>query len=101
VEVTRRISRNVFTPVPNVDSVMVRLTRRPDAPVGAERDAVHEVVEAAFAQRRKTLRNTLQALADVVDVETALAAVGIDPGLRAEQLDPATFRRLAAELRPT
>jgi 16S rRNA (adenine1518-N6/adenine1519-N6)-dimethyltransferase len=53
VEVTRRISRNVFTPVPNVDSVMVRLTRRPDAPVGAERDAVHEVVEAAFAQRRR------------------------------------------------
>ncbi|MFP5308703.1 MAG: 16S rRNA (adenine(1518)-N(6)/adenine(1519)-N(6))-dimethyltransferase RsmA [Actinomycetes bacterium] len=100
VEVTRRISRNVFTPVPNVDSVMVRLTRRDDAPVDAERDAVHEVVEAAFAQRRKTLRNTLQALADVVDVEAALATVGVDPGARAEQVDPPTFRRLAAELRP-
>jgi 16S rRNA (adenine1518-N6/adenine1519-N6)-dimethyltransferase len=90
------VPRTVFHPVPNVDSVTVAITRRADAPEPAERDAVHRVVDAAFAHRRKTLRNTLRVLAD--DAADRLTRVGIDPGARAEELDVADFRRLAAEL---
>lgn len=94
VEVRRSISRQVFTPVPRVDSVMVHLVRR-----GPLDPWVREVVDAAFAQRRKTLRNTLQAVAPVEQVEAALAALGLAHTARAEELTPAAFVELAAALR--
>src|SRR5699024_9843176 len=50
------ISRRAFWPVPNVDSVLVRLVRRPERDVSYE--AVGNVVRAAFAQRRKSMRNS-------------------------------------------
>ncbi len=93
----RTIARAVFLPVPNVDSVMVRVVRHPDAPSADERARIAAVVDAAFAQRRKTLRNNLRrAFGD--DGEGALAAAGIDPGARAETLDVAAFVRLADAL---
>lgn len=95
VEVRRSISRQVFTPVPRVDSVMVHLVRRGDLDPW-----VREVVDAAFAQRRKTLRNTLQAVADVAVVEAALDTLGIERTARAEELPPAAFLELAAHLTP-
>lgn len=95
VEVGRSISRQVFTPVPRVDSVMVHLVRRGDLDPW-----VRTVVDAAFAQRRKTLRNTLQAVADVDRVEAALAACGLTTTARAEELAPAVFVQLAAALAP-
>ncbi len=98
VEVAGSISRHVFLPVPNVDSVMVRITRRPDAPDRAALEGVARVVEAAFAQRRKTLRRTLRAIAPVERVEEACRLVGIDPGERPEQLTPAQFVGLAGAL---
>lgn len=94
VEVRRSISRQVFTPIPRVDSVMVHLVRRHDLDPW-----LREVVDAAFAQRPKTLRNTLQAVADVAVVEAALDDLGLAHTARAEELPPATFVDLAARLR--
>lgn len=93
-----RVSRSVFWPVPNVDSALVTWERHADPPSGA-REAVFRVVDAAFAQRRKTLRSALSGLAgSPPDAERALRAAGVDPGARGEQLDVAAFSRVAAEL---
>lgn len=91
------IPRTVFHPVPNVDSVMMRITRRPDALSAEERRSLRPVVDAAFRQRRKTLRNNLRREwgDDGVD---ALGAAGIDPGLRAQALDPTAFVALGQAL---
>jgi 16S rRNA (adenine1518-N6/adenine1519-N6)-dimethyltransferase len=91
------IPRAVFLPVPNVDSVMVRVVRRPDALARGARRRIHAVVDAAFTQRRKTLRNNLR-VAYGDDGEPALVAAGIDPSARAETLDAAAFVRLAEAL---
>ena len=99
VELAFTIPRTVFLPVPNVDSVMVRVRRRDDAPDPAEQQAVVALVEAAFAQRRKTLRNTLRRVLDLEVLEPAAAAAGIDLSARAETLPTVAFRRLAAEVR--
>ncbi len=99
VEVAFTIPRNVFYPVPNVDSVMVLLRRRADAPGAAERRWLAEVVEAAFSQRRKTLRNTLRTIASPSDLDAAAAATGVDLGARAETLSTAQFRALGLALR--
>jgi 16S rRNA (adenine1518-N6/adenine1519-N6)-dimethyltransferase len=81
-----------FRPAPNVDSAVVRLRPLGEAaPVLANADLFARVVGAAFAQRRKTLRN---ALADVCDVPTMQAAA-IDPTARGETLAVADFVRLA------
>jgi 16S rRNA (adenine1518-N6/adenine1519-N6)-dimethyltransferase len=90
------VARTVFWPVPNVDSGLVRLSRRPPPETSASRVAVFEVVDAAFAQRRKTLRSALSGWAgSPAAAETALRAAGIDPGARGETLDVAAFARLA------
>ncbi len=100
VEVLRPVSRTVFSPVPNVDSVLVGLTRTGPAP---EAD-LRELVAAAFAHRRKALAGSL-ALApgappDVrARARTALAALGHPPDVRAERLSPQDFRALRDSLR--
>jgi len=98
VTVVLAIPRSVFLPVPNVDSVMVRLVRREDAPDPEGFARIGAVVETAFAQRRKTLRNTLRGLGTVAMVEAAAAEAGIELGQRAEELAPADFIRLADAL---
>jgi 16S rRNA (adenine1518-N6/adenine1519-N6)-dimethyltransferase len=98
-EVTLTIPRTVFLPVPNVDSVMVRITRRPDAPRSADRDRLFRLVEIAFAHRRKTLRNNLRALAAPDVLAAAADEACIDLGARAETLAPADVVRLDAALR--
>lgn len=80
-----RISRNVFFPAPNVDSVLVRIERRDDRPTEIEPRFV-AVARAAFGQRRKNIRNSLSAIAPIPDVERALERAGIDPMDRAESL---------------
>jgi 16S rRNA (adenine1518-N6/adenine1519-N6)-dimethyltransferase len=97
-EVVLTIPRAVFHPVPNVDSVMVRITRRDDAPTGERRQRLLDLVDAAFAQRRKTLRNTLRAVADPDHLAAAAGRAGIDLGARAETLDAAAVTRLGDEL---
>ncbi|MEX2487845.1 MAG: 16S rRNA (adenine(1518)-N(6)/adenine(1519)-N(6))-dimethyltransferase RsmA [Nitriliruptoraceae bacterium] len=98
VEIAMTVPRTVFHPVPNVDSVMVRITRRADAPKAGERARVFAVVEAAFAQRRKTLRNTLRVLASDAVLAAAAKRAAVDLHSRAEQVDAEAFRRLAREL---
>jgi 16S rRNA (adenine1518-N6/adenine1519-N6)-dimethyltransferase len=98
VTIALTIPRTVFLPVPNVDSVMVRLARRPDAPDAAGFERLSTLIEAAFSQRRKTLRNTLRALAAPEVVTAAAAAAGVDLADRAEGLEPQDFIRLGAAL---
>jgi 16S rRNA (adenine1518-N6/adenine1519-N6)-dimethyltransferase len=85
------IGPGAFRPPPKVDSAVVRLVPRA-APLAIDDEATFaRVVAAAFAQRRKTLRNGLKGL---LTAET-IAALGIDPGTRAEQLPLQEFVRLA------
>ena len=91
------IGRNVFWPAPNVDSGLVALTRRAE-PVRttASRHEVFAVVDAAFAQRRKTLRAALAGWAgSPVAAEAALVAAGVSPQARGESLTVEEFARVA------
>jgi 16S rRNA (adenine1518-N6/adenine1519-N6)-dimethyltransferase len=93
------IGRNVFWPAPNVDSGLVSWTRREPPVTTASRDEVFAVVDAAFAQRRKTLRGALRGLAGSADAaERALRAAGVDPVARGEVLDIDAFVRVAEAL---
>lgn len=100
VAVVMSIPRTVFLPVPNVDSVMVRLVRRSDAPSPEAFARISAVVDAAFAQRRKTLRNTLRALGTDTEVAAAAVVAGVDLSMRAEELDAVQLVALAGVLRP-
>lgn len=94
------ISRTVFWPVPNVDSALVKLVRRDPPTTPATRAEVFAVIDAAFAQRRKSLRGALAQLAGSPDIaENALRGAGIEPAARGESLDIAAFARLAGQLR--
>ena len=98
---TLTISRHVFWPVPNVDSALVELVRRRPPTTRATREQVFAVVDAAFAQRRKTLRKALARLAGGADAaESALRAAGINPTRRGETLDITAFAALAEVLQP-
>lgn len=93
-----KISRQIFWPVPNVDSALVRLDRH-DHPLGTaeERERVFEIVDAAFAQRRKTLRAALSGWAgSPVRAEQILRGADVDPGARGETLGVQQFRVIAA-----
>jgi 16S rRNA (adenine1518-N6/adenine1519-N6)-dimethyltransferase len=90
------VSRTVFWPPPNVDSALVAFTSR--TPPEADRDAVFAVVDAAFAQRRKTLRAALAGWAgSTAEAEAALRAASIDPSARGESLHVTDFARLAQQ----
>ncbi|MDT4928001.1 MAG: rRNA (adenine1518-N6/adenine1519-N6)-dimethyltransferase [Pseudonocardiales bacterium] len=94
------VPRTVFWPMPNVDSGLVRLVRRVPPETTATRPEVFAVIDAAFAQRRKTLRAALAGWAgSAAAAEDALRAAGIDPSARGETLDVTAFARLA-EKRP-
>jgi 16S rRNA (adenine1518-N6/adenine1519-N6)-dimethyltransferase len=91
------VGRTVFWPAPNVDSGLVAMTRRPPPDTTATRAEVFALVDAAFAQRRKTLRAALAGWAgSPAAAETALRAAGLDPKVRGEALGVADFARLAA-----
>ncbi|MFH0243988.1 16S rRNA (adenine(1518)-N(6)/adenine(1519)-N(6))-dimethyltransferase RsmA [Streptomyces sp. HK10] len=90
------IGRNVFWPAPNVDSGLVSLTRRDPPRTGATRREVFAAVDAAFAQRRKTLRAALAGWAgSAAAAEAALTAAGIDPRARGESLTIEDFAAIA------
>ena len=91
------VPRAVFWPVPNVDSGLVAFTRQPPPGADAGRDEVFAVVDAAFSQRRKTLRAALARWAGSADrAERILRAAGVDPGARGEALTVTDFARIAA-----
>ncbi|MFI9844180.1 16S rRNA (adenine(1518)-N(6)/adenine(1519)-N(6))-dimethyltransferase RsmA [Nonomuraea sp. NPDC051941] len=94
------VGRTVFWPIPNVDSGLVSMVRREPPTTSASREEVFAVVDAAFAQRRKTLRAALAGWAgSAAQAEAALRAAGVDPSARGEQLDITSFARIA-ELKP-
>jgi 16S rRNA (adenine1518-N6/adenine1519-N6)-dimethyltransferase len=89
------IGRTVFWPAPHVDSGLVAFTRREPPP--GDRLATFAVVDAAFAQRRKTLRAALAGWAgSPAAAEQRLRAAGIDPAARGEVLGVEDFARLAS-----
>ena len=91
-----QVPRGVFWPVPNVDSGLVELVRRTPPESEAPRAEVFRVIDAAFAQRRKTLRAALAGWAGgAAAAEVALRAAGIDPQARGESLGVAAFAALA------
>jgi 16S rRNA (adenine1518-N6/adenine1519-N6)-dimethyltransferase len=92
------VPRTVFWPVPNVDSGLVRLTRRDPPPLGpgATREDVFAVVDCAFGQRRKMLRSALAPLAgSPAAAEAWVRAAEVDPRARGETLSVADYARLA------
>ena len=90
------VPRSVFWPVPNVDSGLVAFTRR-DPPAGVDRTEVFAVVDAAFSQRRKTLRAALATWAgSPAAAERILRDAGVDPQARGESLGVGEFARIAA-----
>jgi len=92
VEKLFNVAPGAFRPPPKVDSSVVRLTPYEKPPVEVH-DPQHfaQIVQAAFSQRRKVLRNTLKGL---VTSET-MEGLGIDPGWRAETLSLQEFAALA------
>lgn len=95
------VGRTVFWPVPNVDSGLVAMVRREPPSTVATREEVFAVVDAAFAQRRKTLRAALASWAGTAPAaERALRAAGIDPSERGEQLTVEDFARIAENRTP-
>jgi 16S rRNA (adenine1518-N6/adenine1519-N6)-dimethyltransferase len=98
VEVVRAIPRTVFHPVPNVDSVLIRMVRRADLK-DPPSPALRALVGGAFAHRRKTLARSL-ALSNLdhgrsrEQLRAAVQQLGHPPDVRAERLSAEDFRRL-------
>lgn len=92
-----QVSRQVFWPVPNVDSVLVGFERREAPGSEEERLATFALVDAAFQQRRKMLRQSLSGLlgGSAATASEVLGRAGIDPQERGEQLDTVQFLAIA------
>ncbi|GAB3758626.1 16S rRNA (adenine(1518)-N(6)/adenine(1519)-N(6)) -dimethyltransferase RsmA [Yimella radicis] len=97
VRLADKVGRNVFWPAPNVDSGLVSMVRREPPRTDVPAAQVFACVDAAFAQRRKTLRAALAGWAgSPAAAEEALVRAGIDPTLRGERLSVHDFAALAA-----
>jgi 16S rRNA (adenine1518-N6/adenine1519-N6)-dimethyltransferase len=92
------VPRTCFKPPPRVDSTVIRLERRSDIPDALGVQAASQIADAAFSQRRKTLRNSLSAgLRAAPDaVAEMLEDAGIDPSSRAEAHEPSEFLTMAS-----
>ena len=99
VEYAGNIGTSVFWPVPHVESGLVRMTRRPTPVSTSGRAATFAVIDAAFGQRRKTLRAALAGLAgSPAAAERALVSAGVAPSDRGEQLSVEQFARVSDAL---
>ena len=96
------VGRAVFWPVPRVDSGLASLVRHSPAEAAAVRgtagrEETFAVIDAAFSQRRKTLRSALAAWAgSAAAAEVIVRSAGVDPSLRGEALAVTDFARIAA-----
>ncbi|GGK95935.1 ribosomal RNA small subunit methyltransferase A [Salinibacterium xinjiangense] len=91
-----QVSRQVFWPVPNVDSILVRFNRHEQPGTEAERLSTFELVDAAFQQRRKMLRQALSGvLGGSIGASATLEAAGVAPTARGEELTVADFLAVA------
>jgi 16S rRNA (adenine1518-N6/adenine1519-N6)-dimethyltransferase len=93
------VARQVFWPIPNVDSSLVRFVRHEAAGDEGQRKVTFSVIDAAFAQRRKMLRSALSQLFSG-GAEAAIAQAGIDPTARGETLLLSDFMAIANTLEP-
>ncbi len=94
--VTRKVASTVFWPRPSVDSVVVRLDRLATPPVSVDEARLWTVVEVAFAERRKTMRNAVRRLGvDASVADEILRAAGVAASSRPEELDIAAFAAIA------
>jgi 16S rRNA (adenine1518-N6/adenine1519-N6)-dimethyltransferase len=90
------IGMNVFWPAPKIHSGLVSFVRHDPPATSASREQVFAVVDAAFAQRRKTLRAALAGWAgSAPEAERCLVAAGVDPTARGEVIDIEAFARIA------
>jgi 16S rRNA (adenine1518-N6/adenine1519-N6)-dimethyltransferase len=94
-EVVGRVPPTVFVPQPRVESVLVRVRRHPQPPVGGgvDRARLFRLVDAGFGQRRKMLRRSLAGLVDTTDFDRA----GVRSDARAEELTLGEWARLASQ----
>ena len=97
LKIAAAVSRSVFWPTPNVDSSLVRFDRHLPAGSEAERIATFEVIDLAFAKRRKMLRSALAKLFKT-DLQLALTKAGVDPTIRGEVLEVADFLKIGKQL---
>jgi 16S rRNA (adenine1518-N6/adenine1519-N6)-dimethyltransferase len=92
------VPSDVFIPAPNVDSAVIRLTKRPEPAVAVpDEERFFRVVHTAFAQRRKTIANNLSALSGKerkAELSAMLENSGIKPERRAETLTLAEFAKV-------
>jgi 16S rRNA (adenine1518-N6/adenine1519-N6)-dimethyltransferase len=97
VRLVRKVSRTVFRPPPRVDSAIVSIERSGPGPDEGDQ----RIVRAAFSHRRKALPRSMDmAIPGIFDAaRDALAELGIDPGIRAEQLSPEQFAALSRIIR--
>ena len=97
--IVRRVPASVFWPRPKVASVVVRFDRLDAPPVDVDSGRLWRVVDAGFAERRKTMRNALRRLGlTLADADAVLASCGVAPSARAEELDLATFAAIGEAL---
>ena len=98
-EVVRRVPPSVFWPKPKVDSVVVRLDRLEAPPVAVDPRRLWLVIEAGFAQRRKTMRSALRRLGlDAASAAAVLERCGLAPDARAEELGLVELAAIAEAL---
>jgi 16S rRNA (adenine1518-N6/adenine1519-N6)-dimethyltransferase len=98
-ELLRQVPPEVFWPRPSVGSAIVLLERLATPPVEVDEARLWTVVDTAFGERRKTMRNALRRLGLSATVaDAALVAAGIDPAARPETLDLAAFARVTEAL---
>ncbi|HEY6567357.1 MAG TPA: 16S rRNA (adenine(1518)-N(6)/adenine(1519)-N(6))-dimethyltransferase RsmA [Actinomycetota bacterium] len=97
--VVRKVASSVFWPRPSVDSVVVRLDRLAVPPVSVDEATLWKVVEVAFAERRKTMRNAVRRLGiDASAADDILREAGVAPASRPEELDIAAFAAIAERI---
>ena len=95
VELVKTAPPQMFHPRPEVDSSVLRLTLRPDAPDASRFRNLTRLVNASFAHRRKKMLKQAGAVFGLAQVENAMRTLGIDPDIRAEKVSGAQFLRMA------
>lgn len=95
--ITRKVNRNMFYPAPNVDSAVVRIDVEEGKLDGEDKALVHRLVRSAFAMRRKTLVNNLNASMGLTKAEATekLQGAGLDERVRGEALSLEDYIRLS------
>ncbi len=91
------VSRNVFLPKPNVDSIVIQFSKKSNNYSVKNEDVFYKLIKDSFVQKRKTIRNNLRGY-DLNKIETILKNYGFDLSVRAEQLSIDIFVEIANNL---